>query len=101
MRSGPVSRKIRRHKDGLRTQAFSANRRHSGMDTEASGFIRSSTNDRPISPPRHNDRFSAQLRVVPLFDGGIERVHVHMDDFAKAHLAFMIFRYIPDPSTRL
>src|SRR5258708_37573727 len=64
------------------------------MDTEATGFVRSSANDGPISPPRHDDGFAAQLRVVPLLDGGIERVHVHVDDLADAHLVFMICRYV-------
>src|SRR5215471_16088784 len=60
------------------------------MDAETPGFIRSGTNDGPFSPPRHNDRFAAQLWIVPLLDGGIECVHVHMDDLADAHLAYDI-----------
>src|SRR5947209_7537241 len=58
LRSRPVSRKIRRHEDGLWTQAFSANCRHSGMDAEASGLVRSSTNDGPIASPRHDYGFA-------------------------------------------
>jgi hypothetical protein len=58
------------------------------VDAEAPCFIRSSTDDGPVSTPRDNHGFAAQLRIIPLFNGGIERVHVHVDDFANAHLAF-------------
>jgi hypothetical protein len=60
------------------------------MNAEAPGFVRSSTNHGSISPPGDNNGLAAQMRIIPLLDGGIERIHVHVDDFADAHLAFMI-----------
>jgi hypothetical protein len=54
--------------------------------------------DRPRRPaPRHNDRLAAQLRIVPLLHGRVERVHVHMNDLASGHLASILFRGPGEP----
>jgi hypothetical protein len=34
--------------------------------------------------PTNRDRLPAQLRVVALFDGCVESIHVDMDDLARA-----------------
>ena len=39
-------------------------------------------NNRTFGLPGNNHGLAAQIRVVPLLDGSIERVHVDMDDFA-------------------
>jgi hypothetical protein len=36
-----------------------------------------------IAAPSDHDRLSAKLWIVSLFDRGVERVHVHMNDLAK------------------
>jgi len=72
-------------------QSFRANRWHGRAHAEASRFIGSSTDDRTIGPPSDYYRLAAQLRVIPLFDGSIESVHIDMDDFADGHLATILF----------
>lgn len=42
-----------------------------------------------LPPPGDNDRLTAQLRVIPLFDGRIKCIHVHVDDFADGHLSII------------
>jgi glycine/sarcosine N-methyltransferase len=46
-----------------------------------------------LAPPSDNDRLAAQLRIIPLFDGSIESVHIDMDDFAYGHLATILFLF--------
>jgi hypothetical protein len=40
-----------------------------------------------------HDRLAAQLWIISLFDGSIKCVHVHVDDFADAHLATILFPF--------
>jgi hypothetical protein len=60
------------------------------MYAEAPGFVRSSTDNRPFSLPRDNHGFAAQVRVVPLLDRRIKRVHVDVDDFAHNSLVTIL-----------
>src|SRR3989442_15155259 len=78
-------------------QSFRANRWHGRAHAEASRFIGSSTDDRTIGPPSDYYRLAAQLRVIPLFDGSIESVHIDMDDFADGHLATILFLVSTSP----
>jgi hypothetical protein len=57
---------------------------------EAPGFVRSSADDRTFSLPGYNDGLTAQIQVVPLLDGRIERVHIDMEDFAHTSLATIL-----------
>jgi hypothetical protein len=43
--------------------------------------------------------WKAQLGIIALLDGSVERVHVHVDDFAGAHLATILFR-VPERCER-
>jgi len=36
------------------------------------------------------DRLTPQLRIIPLFDGSVEGVHIDMDAFASGHLAELL-----------
>ena len=92
-RDRPVSYEIWREKDSAGAQAFRTNRRHGRAHPKASRFIRSSTNNRTAASPSDDDRLAAQLRIIPLFDGRIKCVHVHVDDFADAHLATILFLF--------
>jgi hypothetical protein len=56
------------------------------MYAEAPGFVGSSADNRTFSLLRDNQGFAAQVRVVPLLDGRIKRVHVDVDDFAHNSL---------------
>src|ERR1700685_3092304 len=87
VRDSSISYEIRREKDSIGAQAFRTNRRHGRPHTKASRFIRSGTDHRTGTPPGDNDRLAAQLRIIPLFDGSIEGVHVDVNDFADVHLA--------------
>jgi hypothetical protein len=60
------------------------------MNTEAPGFVRGSTDHRTFSLPRDNHGFAAQVRVVPLLDRRIKRVHVDVDDFAHNSLVTIL-----------
>jgi hypothetical protein len=40
--------------------------------------------DAALARSADRDRLAAQLRVVALFDGCIESIHVDMDDLARA-----------------
>ena len=81
LRDGPIAREIRSNEDRMGTQAFCAYCRHGRMHAEAPGFVRSSTDNRTFRLPGYNDGLAAQVRVVPLLDRRIKRVHVDMDDF--------------------
>jgi len=51
----------------------------------ANSSLRSSAHYGAIAAPCDDDRLAAQLRIVPLFHGRIERVHVDVHDFAYRH----------------
>jgi hypothetical protein len=82
MRDHPVACEIWRHEDRARTQAFRAYCRHGRMHAEAPGFVRSSTDHRTFRLPGYNDRLATEIRVVPLLDRSIKRVHVDMNNFS-------------------
>jgi hypothetical protein len=48
---------------------------HRRTYTESSCLIRSGANNGSFALPRDHDWFSAKLRIVPLFDRGVESVH--------------------------
>jgi hypothetical protein len=52
------------------------------MHTKAAGLVRSSANNRAPTLPGNNYRFAAQMRIIPLLNRGIKRVHVDMDDLS-------------------
>src|SRR5271170_4183334 len=81
-----ITGKIRREKDGARTEAFGTNGGHRGMHTELPRFVRRRADDGAVSPPRDNDWLAAQLRIVPLLDRRIKCIHVDMYDFAHWHV---------------
>ena len=80
-----VQIKMRRHKHRLRTQPFRRCHRHGRVQTEFACFIRSGTNDRPRTVPRHNDGQPFQVRLLAQFYRSVECVHIDMDDFALGH----------------
>jgi len=53
--------------------------------TATKAVIGSSTYDGPVPLPCDDDGSSTQFRVVPLFNRGIEGVHIDMYDFSDAH----------------
>src|ERR1700722_1687953 len=82
LRDGPIACEIRSNEDRMGTQAFRAYCRHGRMHAEAPGFVRGSTDSGTLGLPSNNHGLAAQVRVVPLLDRSIKRVHVDMDDFS-------------------
>jgi hypothetical protein len=53
------------------------------VDTEGAGFVGTGRHHTPGAGVTANDnRLAAQLRIVALLDGGIEGVHIDVDNFA-------------------
>src|SRR5260370_40509539 len=90
MRDRAVACEIWRHEDCARTEAFRPHCRHGRVHSKSPRFVRSSTDDRSFSLPSDDYGLAAQVRVVPLLDGSIERVHVDMDDFPHNYLATIL-----------
>jgi hypothetical protein len=82
VRNRPVACEIRGDEDRTGTQAFRPYGWHGGMNSEGSGLVGSGTNDRTFALPGNDHGFAAQLRIIPLLDRSVERVHVDMDDFS-------------------
>jgi hypothetical protein len=61
-------------------QAAGPHHRHRAVDPEASGLVRGSGDDPSASLAPHDHRPSLQRRIVPLLDGGVEGVHVDVQD---------------------
>lgn len=53
--------------------------------------IRGRADDRAMALPSYDHGLPAKLRIIPLLDGSVKRIHVHVDDFADAHLATILF----------
>src|SRR5271169_3677320 len=78
-----IACEIRRHEDRIGTQAFGSYCWHGRTHTEASGLVRSGTDDRAIAQPSDDHGLAAQLRIIALLNRSVERVHVDMDDFSQ------------------
>ena len=62
------------------------------MHAELARFIRRSAHHGAISAPRDDHGLAAELRIVALLYGRIERVHIDVDDLASFHLATILRR---------
>ena len=71
-------------------EAFGTDGGHCGAHAEGSGFIGRGADDGAVAAPGNDDGFAAEVGVVALFDGGIEGVHVDMNDLAVGHLWNMV-----------
>jgi hypothetical protein len=54
----------------------------------------SSTHDRPVALPGDDHGLAAQLRIIPLLDRRVKRIHVYVDDFSHIHLPTMLFQAV-------
>src|SRR5262245_3662780 len=77
---------VGRNKDRAGTETLRSTRGHGGANAEPPGLVRGGAHDGTISAPRDDDRFAAQTRVVTLFDGSVERVHIDVHDLSKRRL---------------
>src|ERR1700732_4853739 len=62
------------------------------MNSRRSGLVGSGTNDRTFALPGNDHGLATQLRIIPLLDRSVERVHVAMDDFSHNELAQRVSR---------
>ncbi len=85
-RDGAVTGEVGRDEDCLRAETLGGDGGHGGANAEDAGFIGCGADDGAVAAPGDDDRFAAQLWVVPLFDGGVEGVHVDVNDLAGGHL---------------
>ena len=83
---GAIAGEVGRDEDGFGAEALGGDGGHGGADAEASGFIGGGADDGAVAAPGDDDGFAAELRVVSLFDGGVEGVHVDVNDLAGGHL---------------
>ena len=54
------------------------------MHAKLPRFVARSGDDAAFARPADGDGLAAQLGIVALFDRRVERVHIDMDDFARA-----------------
>ena len=90
-RDRTIAWEIRGNEDRIGARACGTSRWHGRAYPETSGLIRSGTDHRTVAPPGDNDRFAAELRIIPLLDGRKKRVQVDTDDFADGHLPTILF----------
>jgi hypothetical protein len=79
-----VGVKPRLDKDQVGASPLGGDRRHRGMHAELPRFVACGRDDAAFARSADRDRLAAQLRIIALFDRCIERIHIDMDDFARA-----------------
>lgn len=70
--------------DQVRTQPHRDRRSHRRTHPEPPRFVARRRNHAPFGRAADRQRLAPQGRVVALFDAGVERIHVDMDDLAQA-----------------
>ena len=84
LRDGLVDLEARFHEDQVGTLPLCRHRRHGGSHAELAGFVARRGHNAPLVGSSDGDRLAAELRIVPLFDGCVEGVHVDVDDLPLA-----------------
>src|SRR5262245_36186877 len=82
-RSSFIPREVGRDKDRTGAEAFRPDRGHGGANPVPPRLVGGGAYDGTIPAPGDNDGFAAQARVIALFDGSVERVHVNVHDLSK------------------
>ena len=78
-----VALEARRDADRVRAEPQRPRHRHRGAHTELPRFVRGRRDDAAaLRRATHHDGLAPQLRVVQLFDRGVERIEVGVDDRA-------------------
>src|SRR5690606_27854502 len=55
---------------------------HGGVDAVLPRLVAGGGHHTPFASIAHSDRLTAIIRIVALLDGGVERIHIDMDDLA-------------------
>ena len=93
-RDGAVAGEVGRDEDGVWAEALGADGGHGGADAEGSGFIGGGADDGAVAAPGDDDGFAAEGGIVALLDGGVEGVHVDVNDLAGGHLWNMVCVFV-------
>ena len=80
-----VDVETRRHEDQVRTEPFRQRGGYRRTHPVGPGFVAGRGDDAPRAVMADGDRPAPVFGVVPLFDGGVERIHVDMYDFPLRH----------------
>jgi hypothetical protein len=83
---GLIAGEVRRDEDGLRAEAFGGDGGHGRADAVLAGLVGCGTDDGALALPSDDDGTAAEVGRVALLDGGVEGVHVDVDDLARRGL---------------
>ena len=89
-RDGSIASEVGRDEDCRGAEALGTDGGHCGSHTEGSGFVGGCADDGAVAAPGNDYGFAAERWVVALLDGGIEGVHVDVNDLADGHLWNMV-----------
>src|SRR5438067_10659170 len=88
--------------DQIGTFPLGGDRGHRRMNAKLPRLVACRRDDAALARSANRDRLSAQIRVIALFDGCVESIHVDMDDLARApRLARKTFRALLGPHQTL
>ncbi len=73
----------RLHKDEVRASALGGDRRQGRADAEAARLVARSRHHAPRARAADRNGLAAQVFIVALLDGGVERVHIDVNDLAR------------------
>src|SRR5262245_56030706 len=82
MRNSPIDVEPRLHEDELWALPPGDHRSHGGPHAEATSLVARGCNNTARSRAADGDRLAPELRIVPLLDGSVKRVHIDMNDLA-------------------
>src|SRR5580698_6988667 len=86
-----VADEVGRNEDGLRTETLRRHRRHRRAHSIPSRLIGGSADDGSLTPPRDDDRPTAQGRIIALFDRCVKRIHIDMYDLPRTYSKVRLF----------
>ena len=86
-RDRPIDVEPRLHEDQVGTLPLRADGGHRGADAESPRLIARGGHDAPLARAADRHRLAAKIGIVALLDGGVEGVHVDVDDLALAFRA--------------
>src|SRR6516225_4264986 len=88
----------RLYEDQIGALSLGGDRRHRRMNAKLPCFVACRRDDAALARSADRDRLAAQVRVITLFDGCVEGIHIDMDDFARTpRVARKTFRALFGP----
>src|SRR6266404_7042906 len=77
-----VGVEARLDEDQIGALPFGGDRWHRGTDAKFSRLVARRRHNTAFAGAADGDGLTTQLRIVPLFDGSVKRVHIDMNDLA-------------------